>query len=99
MTSISNSEFFHLQRLTPDSNLGLKNVGSLTYPCCEAKKDAQGPYYWAQKKFLTRKIKIEGVAFISNKKLESHFRDPGKRVFFIFVFLEVFLHVLLQTLV
>ena len=29
---------------------------------CEAKKDAQGSYYWAQKKISTKKIKIEGVA-------------------------------------
>ena len=35
--------------------------------CCAAKKDAQGSYYWAQKKFQPEKIKITGVAFISKK--------------------------------
>ena len=34
-----------------------------------SKKDAQGSYYWAQKKCQQEKIKIEGVAFISKKAL------------------------------
>ena len=115
-------------RLT--SNLGLQNVGSLTFfiiggyskkfsltkkkltvkfffqkslfhkkklftdhefeKCCEAKKDAQGSYYWAQKKFQQEKIKIQGVAFISKKYLKSHFRDPKKRFFSISYFAKCF---------
>ena len=95
MTQNHNFITYKERRLT--SNLGLKNVGSLTFciqggysnfvcnskknlkkcfsqkklftehkfeKCCEAKKDAQGSYYWAQKKFQPEKIKIEGVAFI-----------------------------------
>ena len=46
-----------------------------------SKKDTQGSYYWAQKKFQQEKIKIEGVAFISKKYLKSHFRDPKKPFF------------------
>ena len=49
--------------------------------CCEAKKDAQGSYYWGQKNFNQKKIKIEGMVFISKKYPKSHFRDPKKRFF------------------
>ena len=44
----------------------------------------------AQKKFQPEKIKIEGVAFISNKKLKSHFREPKKRFFSISYFEKCF---------
>ena len=34
-----------------------------------------------RKNFNKKKIKIEGVAFVSKKYLKSHFRDP-KKLFF-----------------
>ena len=48
-----------------------------------SKKGAQGSYYWAQKKFLPEKIKIEGVAFISKKYLKSHFRESRPKKAFL----------------
>ena len=62
-----------------------------------SKKDAQGSYYWAQKKFQQEKIKIEGVAFISKKNLKSHFRDPKKRFFSISYFEKCFYMLSLPT--
>ena len=120
MTSISKSQFYHLQRRTSDVKfrpskcwLFFDNRGAIVKNFCFtkknlltvkkiskkaffakktfywtwiwkmllSKKDGQGSYYWAQKKFQQEKIKIEGVAFISKKYLKSHFRNPKKRVF------------------
>ena len=49
--------------------------------CCEAKKMHKGHITGCKKKIQQEKIKIEGVAFISEKYLKSHFRDPKKRFF------------------
>ena len=49
--------------------------------CCEAKKMHKGHITGRRKNFNKKKIKIEGVAFISKKYLKSHFRDPKKRFF------------------
>ena len=49
--------------------------------CCEAKKMHKGHITGRRKNFNQKKIKIEGVAFISKKYLKSHFRDPKKRFF------------------
>ena len=58
--------------------------------CCEAKKMHKGHITGRRKNFNKKKIKIEGVAFISKKYLKSHFRDPKKRFFSISYFEKCF---------
>ena len=49
--------------------------------CREAKKMDKGHITGRRKNFNKKKIKMEGVTFISKKYLNSHFRDPKKRFF------------------
>ena len=69
--------------------------------CCEAKKMHKGHITGRRKNFNQKKIKIEGVAFISKKYLKSHFRDPKKRFFQFRILRSVFICslYLLQTVV
>ena len=75
-------------------NMNLKNVVK--------QKDAQGSYYWAQKKFQPeKKIKLKVWHSYKKKNLKSHFRDPKKRFFQFRILRSVFICslYLLQTLV
>ena len=58
--------------------------------CYEAKKMHKGHITGRRKNFNKKKIKIEGVAFISKKYLKSHFRDPKKTFFTISYFEKCF---------
>ena len=49
--------------------------------CCEPKKIHKGHITGRRKNFNQKKIKIEGVTFITKKYLKSHFQDPKKRFF------------------
>ena len=54
-----------------------------------SKKDTQGSYYWVQKNFNQKKIKIKGVAFIKKISL-NHTSETQKSVFFNILFEKCF---------
>ena len=70
--------------------------------CCEAKKDAQGQYKWAQQKFQSEKSNLK-VWHSYRKNSLNHTSETKKSVFFLMSYFEkcFYMHglYLLQTLV